>query len=166
LKKEDLDSQEALKLLTSNDTDALGLSLGQKRVFEAVLRRLKVTGVTESTTNKSIPVTTKSLAKDGGLEEILKKIKGTGSLEDSLLALGTTDLSRAGKSQATLNSSTLSRLDNDPQVFLGRQQKAGTKEGEKPLLIPDFVNVGTYDNSEEEQRLFSAAAGAAVFLTY
>ena len=43
LKKEDLDSEEALKLLTSNDSESLGLSVGQKRIFEAALRKLKQT---------------------------------------------------------------------------------------------------------------------------
>ena len=143
LKEEDLDSEEALKLLTSNDTEVLVLSVGQKRVFEAASRKLKQTEVKEPTSDESTPVTTKSLAKDGGLEEILKKIEGAGSLEDSLLALGTTDFSGSEKSQATLNPSTLSRLDNNPHVFLGRQQKTGIKQGEKPLVIPDFVNLGT-----------------------
>ena len=41
LTKEDLDSEEALKLLTSNDSENLGLSVGQKRIFEAALRKLK-----------------------------------------------------------------------------------------------------------------------------
>ena len=164
LKKEDLDSEEALKLLTSNDFESLGLSVGQKRIFEAALRKLKQTGAKEKTSDESTPVTTKTLAKDGGLEEILKKIEGAGTLEDSLLALGTTDFSGSGKSPATLNSTTLSRLDNDPHVFLGRQQKAGTKQGEKPLLIPDFVNLGTYDNSEEEQEIGNNASGAKIVL--
>ena len=44
LKKEDLDSEEALKLLTSNDSENLGLSVGQKHIFEAALRKLKQTG--------------------------------------------------------------------------------------------------------------------------
>lgn len=73
--------------------------------------------------NKGITVATKSLAKDGSLEEILKKIERAGSLEDSFLAFRTTNLSRSGKLQVTLNLSTLSRLDNDPLMFLGRQQK-------------------------------------------
>ena len=77
--------------------------MSQKCVFEAALRKLKQTGGTETRTSKNSPVTTKSLAKNGDLEEILRKIEGTGPLEDSLLALN-----RLGKSQATLNSSTLS----------------------------------------------------------
>ena len=52
------------------------------------------------------PVNTKSLAKDGGLEEMLKEIEGIGATDDPLLTLGTT-------------KSPLHRLDNDPQVFLG-----------------------------------------------
>ena len=35
--KEDLDSEEALRLLTSNDSENLGLIVGQKRIFEAAL---------------------------------------------------------------------------------------------------------------------------------
>jgi len=69
----------------------------------------------------------------------LKKIEGAGSLEDSLLAIGTTDFA-SEKTPAALNWSTLSRLDNDPHAFLGRQQKAPVaKQGEKLLLISDFV---------------------------
>ena len=49
-------------------------------------------------------------------------------------------------------------------MFLGRQQKAGTKQGEKSLLIPDFVNLGTYDNSEEEQEIGNNASGAKIVL--
>ena len=92
LKKEDLDSEEALKLLTPKDVEGLGLSVGQKRVLESAVRNLRQeTKVqTEQRDNKD-PVTTKSLAKDGGLEEILKKIEGAGSLEDSLLAIGSSD---------------------------------------------------------------------------
>lgn len=117
------------------------------------MRKLKRAGAKETTSDETTPVTTKTVAKDGGLEEILKKIDEIGTLENSILALLTTDFSGSGKSPATLNSTTLSRLDNDQHVFLGRQQKAGTKQGEKPLLIPDFVNLGTYAISEEEQEI-------------
>ena len=40
LKKEDIDSEGALKLLTEKDVEELGLSVGQKRVFEAALKKL------------------------------------------------------------------------------------------------------------------------------
>lgn len=49
-------------------------------------------------------------------------------------------------------------------MFLGRQKKASTKQGEKPLLIPDFVNLGTYDNSEQEQEIGNNASGAKIVL--
>lgn len=47
---------------------------------------------------------------------------------------------------------------------LGRQQKVGTKRGEKPLLTPDLVNVETYDNSEKEQEIGNNANGAKIVL--
>ena len=86
--------------------------MGQKQVFSVALRKLKQTGVKDTMSDKSIPVTTKSLAKDGNLEEILKKVEGVGSQEDSLLALGTTNFSGSGKLPSMLNLSTLSQLDN------------------------------------------------------
>ena len=50
-------------------------------------------------------------------------------------------------------------------MFLGLQQK-GTraKQGEKPLLIPDFVNLGTYDNREEEQEIGNNSSGAKIVI--
>ena len=78
LKKEDLDTKKALQLLTPMNLENLGLSIGQKCVLEAALKKLQkdvnkkpspgdATGVSD-------PITTKSLASDGGLEEILNKI--------------------------------------------------------------------------------------------
>ena len=99
LKKEDLDTEEALQLLTPTDLEKLGLSIGQKRVLEAALKKLRK-DVNENpspgdATGASDPITTKSLASDGGLEEILTKIESAGSLDESLLALGSTDFSSA-----------------------------------------------------------------------
>ena len=167
LKKEDLDTEEALQLLTSTDLEKLGLSIGQKRDLEAALKKLRK-DVNEKpslgdATAASDPITTKSLASDGGLEEILKKIESAGSLDESLLALGSTDFSSA--KPPALNTSTLPRLDNDPHVFLGLQQKGtSAKQGEKPLLIPDFVNLGTYDNREEEQETGNNSSGAKLVI--
>ena len=90
LKKEDLDTKKALQLLTPMNLENLGLSIGQKCVLEAALKKLQkdvnkkpspgdATGVSD-------PITTKSLASDGGLEEILNKIWSAGSLDESLLA--------------------------------------------------------------------------------
>ena len=110
LKKEDLDSEEALKFLSSGDSENLGLSKSQKHLFEAALRKLKQTSVKEMMSDKNTPVTTKTLMKDGGLEEVLKKIEGAGTLEHSVFSLKTPDRRGSGKSPATLNSTT--RLDN------------------------------------------------------
>ena len=79
--------------------------------------------------SESTPVTTKSLANDGGLEDLLKKIGGI-SMDDPLLKLGATE-----QPFPVL----LERDDNNPQMFLGTQHQAQSKEeGEtKPLLIPD-----------------------------
>ena len=96
LKKEDLDTEEALQLLTSTDLEKLGLSIGQKRDLEAALKKLRKDHEKPSlgdATAASDPITTKPLASDGGLEEILKKIESAGSLEECLLALGSTDFS-------------------------------------------------------------------------
>ena len=120
LNKEDLDTEEALQLLTPTDLEKLGLSIGQNCILEAVLKKLqKVVNEKPSpgdATGASDPITTKSLASDGGLEEILKKIESAGSLGESLLDLGSTDFSSA--KPPALNTSTLSRLDNDLHVFL------------------------------------------------
>ena len=44
LKKEDLDPEEALQLLTPMDLEKLGLSIGQKRVLEVALKKLRAYG--------------------------------------------------------------------------------------------------------------------------
>ena len=88
LKKEDLDSEDALKLLMAKDVEDLKLMVGQKRLLAAALTMLKAPSVKPDVAE---PVTTKSLAKDGGLDKILKKIERASSLEDLLLALGSTE---------------------------------------------------------------------------
>ena len=64
---------------------------------------------------ETTPVTTKTLASDGGLEEPLKKIGGV-SLDDLLVMLRATEQPL---------SVPLERVDNNPQVFLGVQDKKG-----------------------------------------
>ena len=90
LKKEDLNTEEALQLLTLMDLENLGLSMGQKCVLEAALKKWQK-DVNEipspgDAIGASNPITTRSLARNGGLEEILKKIEKAGSLDESLLA--------------------------------------------------------------------------------
>ena len=97
------------------------------------------------------------------MEEILKKIESACSLDESLLALGSTVFSST--KPPALNTSTLPRLGNDPHVFLGLQQKGtSAKQVEKPLLIPDFVNLATYDNCEEEQEIGNNSSGAKIVI--
>jgi len=55
-------------------------------------------------------------------------------------------------------------LDNDPRVFLGPQHNTANKEGEKPLLIPDFVSLGTYDSNEDEQEIGKVGGRAKLAL--
>ena len=78
LKKEDLDTKKVLQLLTPMNLENLGLSVGQKWVLEAALKKLQKDVNKKPSpgdaTGLSDPVTTKSLASHGGLEEILKKI--------------------------------------------------------------------------------------------
>jgi len=60
--------REALKILTVKDVEELGLSVGQKRVLEAALRKLNLGEQAQPEPEEvTDPITTKSLAKDGGL---------------------------------------------------------------------------------------------------
>ena len=58
----------------------------------------------------------------------------------------------------------LPRLGNDPHVFLEPQHIAANKQGEKPLLIPDFVSLGTYDSSEDKREIGNTGGGAKIVL--
>ena len=97
----------------ADDVGTLDLTLGQRRLFMQALNLLNGNDQDHKTEEKhpseSTPVTTKSLANDGGLEDLLKKIGGI-SMDDPLLALGATEQPF---------SVPLKRVDNNPQVFLG-----------------------------------------------
>ena len=158
LKKNDLDSQDALKLVHANDIGTLDLTLGQRKLFTQALKLLNGTDADHKTEGKhpseGTPVTTKSLANDGGLEELLKKIGGI-SMDDPLLTLGATDQPLTGP---------LERVDNNPQVFLGTQHQAQKKGETKPLLIPDFISTTTYDGSVEDEQEIGGSADARIVL--
>ena len=147
LTKQDLDTKEALVLVTESDITNLEMTLGQRKLLVKAITELRKGS--NVTTLDPDPVTTKSLAKDGGLDEILKKIEGIGGIDDPLLTLGATE-------------TPLPRLDSDPQVFLGTNAKPaqGAKGGEKPLLIPDFVSVNNLANNEEEQEIGSSGGAS------
>lgn len=135
--------------MTESDITNLEMTLGQRKLLVKAITELRKGS--NVTTLDPDPVTTKSLAKDGGLDEILKKIEGIGGIDDPLLTLGATE-------------TPLPRLDNDPQVFLGTNAKPaqGAKGGEKPLLIPDFVSVNNLANNEEEQEIGSSGGASIV----
>lgn len=160
LKKNDLDSQEALKLVQADDVGTLDLTLGQRKLFMQALKSLNGTDTAHKTeethSSEATPVTTKSLANDGGLEDLLKKIGGI-SMDDPLLTLGATGQPFPGP---------LERVDNNPQVFLGTQHQAQSKkEGEtKPLLIPDFISTATYDGSVEDEQEIGGSSDARIVL--
>ncbi|KAK3740278.1 hypothetical protein QZH41_000197 [Actinostola sp. cb2023] len=117
---------EALKLVAAEDIATLELTLGQRKLLLQAVQGLSKTKNEEKEDNQiksedeTTPVTTKTLAKDGGLEEILKKIEGI-SLDDPLYTLGATE-------QPSL-SAPLGRLDQNPQVFLGSTTQQSSKKG-------------------------------------
>ena len=75
LRNNDLD---ALKLVHADDVGTLDLTLGQRRLFMHALNLLNGKDQDQKPVEKhpseGTPVTTKSLANDGGLEDLLKKI--------------------------------------------------------------------------------------------
>ena len=87
LEKNYLDSEDALKLVHADDVAALDLTLGQRKLFMQALKLLSGTDPDqkpgEKHSSESNPVTTKSLANDGGLEDLLKKIGGI-SMDDPI----------------------------------------------------------------------------------
>ena len=73
LGKSDLDSQEALKLVHANDIATLDLTLGQRKLLLQALAELnsaeKIPKAGETRPIETTPVTNKTLASNGGLEE-------------------------------------------------------------------------------------------------
>lgn len=86
---QDLDTKEDLVLVTEYDVAKLELTLGQHKSLAKMISELKKdskSGPAAAVLLQSDPVTctTKSLAKNGDLDEILKKIEGNGSIDDPL----------------------------------------------------------------------------------
>ena len=77
--------------------------------------------------------------KDGGLDEILKKIEGIGALDGPLLALGATK-----------------------SIMPATSKAAASKRGEKPLSIPDLVSVNTLASSEDEHEIGDAGGARTI----
>ena len=164
LRNNDLDSRDALKLVHADDVGTLDLTLGQRSLFLQALNLLNGNGngndqdqkTEETHPSESTPITTKSLANDGGLKDLLKKIGGI-SMDDPLLKLGATEQPFPVP---------LERVDNNPQVFLGTQLQAQSKkEGEtKPLLTPDFISTANFVGSIEDEQDIGGSAGARIVL--
>ena len=135
---------------------ALNRTLGQMKLLLHALAELNGSkNISKADAAKRIettPVTTKTLASDGGLEEPLKKIGGV-LLGDALVTLGATEQP---------SSVTLERVENNPQVFLGVQDKKGGET--KPSLIPGFVSTATYDGSVEDEQEIGGSTDACIIL--
>ena len=154
--KRDLHSQETLTLVHTDDIATLDLTLGQKKLLLHTLAELnsaeKIPKAGETKPIETTPVTTKKLASDGGFGELLKK-NGRVSLNNPPVTLGATKQPL---------SVPLERVDNNPQVFVGVQDK---KAGEtKPFLILDFVSIGDYNGSVEDEQEIGGATDACIIL--
>lgn len=159
LKDQDLDVAEAAKLLSTNDIAELGLTKGQTKLLTKAVNELKAPVQPGKLT---APITTTSLAKDQGLDELLKKLDNGGGL-DALVSCGGLDdlppsfdstIPPAGQAQGDTT-----RVDLNPHVYLGKPN-AGKEE--KPLLIPDFVDVYSGSNAPEEQEIGSSGGAQVI----
>ena len=134
----------------------LDLTLKQKKLLLHALAELngaeKIPKAGKTRTIETTPVTTKTLASNGGLEVLLKKITGA-SLDDQPVMRGATEQPL---------SMPLKRVDNNLQVFLGIQDKKGDEI--KPFLIPDFVSTGTYNGSIEDEQEIGGYTDASIIL--
>ena len=137
--KSDLDSQEASKLVHADDIATLDLTLGQKKLLLHALAELnsaeKIPKAGETKPIETTPVTTKTLASDGGLEGLLKK-----------------DRRSFIKWPACHARSYRTDIVSAPREAW--QQPAGVpcrtgQEGrwDTTILIPDFVSTENYDGS-------------------
>ena len=133
-----------MTLVHADDIATLDLTLGLKKLLLHTLEQLngaeKVPKASKKRPIETTPVTTKILASNGGLEELLKKITGVSS-DDPPVTRGATEQPL---------SVPLERVDNNLQVFLGVQDKKGDEI--KPFLIPDFVITATYNGSIENDQ--------------
>lgn len=130
LKDQDLHVEEALKLLTQDDMAELGLTKVIGPRAPDLPRKLVDTKA----------ITTTSLAKDQGLDQILTKLDDGGGL-DAISCGGLDDLKQSLHSAtpvANQPQGNTTRMDLNQHVYLGKPTTPG-KLDEKPLLVPDFV---------------------------
>ena len=164
LKDQDLHVEEAIKLVTLDDIAELGLKKGQNKLLSKAVSELKAPNLPPKLAGPK-PITTTSLAKDQGLDEIFKKLDSGGGLDALLHGGGLDDLQHSLHS-ATPAASQLqgdtTRLDLNPHVYLGKTSTP-VKQDEKPLLIPDFVDAYSGSTEPEEQEI-GAGGGAQVIV--
>ncbi|XP_020891953.1 uncharacterized protein LOC110231286, partial [Exaiptasia diaphana] len=142
LKAKDFDEQEALELITLKDIDAMDITLGQKRLLEKAIINLKggPTDTSNPTPNPTAAqkpaekITTSTLAKESGLNALLRQFETDGQLD---LLVNGAEVINPEKTSAHLPTDTAtssgSRIDNDPQVFLGPAKKAHSTSAQERL---------------------------------
>ena len=140
LKDQDLHVPEALALLTTSDIAELSLTKGQTRLLEKAVLLFQQKEEPQSKGLPSAPITTTSLAKNQGLEELIQKLDDGGGL-DALVACG-------DSIHTYIRVHRLREIPNPPGLTLTHMSTSGsqvqvTKKEDKPLLIPDFIDVDT-----------------------
>ena len=146
-------------MLEKSDIAELGLTKGQTKLLAKAVTELRPKGKPVSNVVPIAPVTTTSLAQNQGLDELLKKLDDGGDL-DALMACGSLDdlQPNTGVTPGQANDST--RIDLNPHVYLGKPT-SGKKE-DKPLLIPDFIDV--YAGITEPEHEIGSSGGAQVIV--
>ena len=119
LKEQDLHVSEALALLEKSDIAKLGLTKGQTKLLEKVVMELQPE---RKPVSNGVPirlVTTTSLTRNQGLDELLKKLDDGGGLDAHMPCGGLYDLQHnTGVTPGQANDST--RVDLNPHVYLGK----------------------------------------------
>ena len=160
LKEQDLDVLEAISLLDQSNVQDLGLTKGQAKLLFKAISGLKPKQPL-SKADSSKPISTTSLAKDQGLEEVLKTFEDGGELDALMACAGLDDLQQ----QQSLANDPLNatRIDLNPHVYLGKPPTSGKAKEDKPLLIPDFVDAYA-GVSEPEEHEIRSTGGAQVIV--
>ena len=81
LKEQDLNVSEALSLLDKSDIDDLGLTKGQSKLLVKAVTALRSKRKPLGNGGSTAPLTTTSLAKNPGLNELLTKLEDGGGLD-------------------------------------------------------------------------------------